>query len=254
MYRLSLIALMAGLWLSGCRTTEVPYAVTLDAQPAVLFTAMTDSIPPDPAMAAIVNPYRDRLQDEIETVIGEAAAPLAKGGLESALGNFAADAMLTVVQDLTDRPVDMALTNNGGLRIPIPEGPITVGRMFELMPFENMMVVLDLSAAMVDTLAQQLSRGGAEPIAGFSFMIGPNRQAVDVRVDDRPLDPNRTYRLVTSDYLAGGGGRVPALWTPLDREDLSYLLRDSFIEYLRQIQVIEPTTDGRITFQTGTSN
>ena len=54
------------------------------------------------------------------------------------------------------------------------------------------------------------------------------------------------YRLVTSDYLANGGGRMPALWTPTGREDLTVLLRDAFIQYIREKKTIEPILDGRI--------
>ena len=241
--------LFAGLLLAGCRTTNVTQtaAITFEEAP-VSFTVMADSILPDPDMVALTQPYKERLQAEIEAVIGEAAGTLSKSD-DPSMGNFAADAMLAIVQDLTDRPVEMALTNNGGLRIPaVPAGPITVERMFELMPFENMMTVIDLNAVMVDSLAQQLARRRGEPIAGFTFEVNADRRAENITIDGAPVDPNRVYRLVTSDYLANGGGGVPQLWSPMAREDLNYLLRDSFIEHVRQQQIIEPDLSPRILF------
>ena len=208
---------------------------------------MADSVEADAEMEALVAPYRDRLQSSIEEVIGEATAQLVKGTPESPLGNMAAEALLRVVNRWVDEPVDMSLTNNGGLRTPIPAGPITVGKMFELMPFENMMVVLELDAAQVDSLTQQIARRRGEPIAGFSFVIdATTRRARDILVNGQPLDSSRTYRLVTSDYLANGGGGMPALWTPTGRQDLTMLLREAFIEYVREKKIIEPMLDGRI--------
>ncbi len=208
---------------------------------------MTDSLPPDPAIEALVAPYREGLQEQIEEVIGEAAGLLEKGTPEGALGNMAADALLHTVNRMVDTPVDMALTNNGGLRVPIQAGPITVGEMFELMPFENMTVVLELTGVQVDSLAQQIARTGGEPIAGFRFAIDPaTRTAKNVQVGGAPLDPDRRYRLVTSDYLADGGGRMPALWNPAGRVNLNLLLRDAFIQYVRDKGTIEPVLDGRI--------
>src|SRR5690606_33834419 len=140
---------------------------------------------------------------------------------EGALGNFAADAMRTVAAEALGEPVDIAVTNNGGLRVPIPEGPITVGALFELMPFENALVLLTLSGTQVDSLAGQIARIGGEPVAGLTFTIEePSRRAVDVRVNGEPVDPGRLYRVVTSDYLADIGGGLPVLSEYRERVDV----------------------------------
>jgi 2',3'-cyclic-nucleotide 2'-phosphodiesterase (5'-nucleotidase family) len=231
--------------LAGCRTTApAPEAPWHLASAPVTYTVMGDSLPADPAMEAFVAPFREQLEARVNAVIGHAAAPFEKGQPEAPLGNLAANAMLAEVQTHVDRPVDMALTNNGGLRIPLNAGPITVGLIYELMPFDNMLSVLDLTGVQVDSLAQQLARLGGEPIAGFSLAID-GRRAVDVRVAGQPLDPARTYRLVTSDYLANGGGNLPALWSPAGRQDLGVLLRDAYIGYIRRQGTITPEVDGR---------
>lgn len=199
-------------------------------------------------MATLVAPFRDQLSERTSEVIGTATAALTRSrGWESSLGNFAADAMLAVVQQHTDRPVHMALTNNGGLRIPnVGPGAITVGTIYELMPFDNMLTILDFTGVQVDTLAQQLARRNGEPIAGFSFTVNPaTRQATNIRVGDVPLDPAQTYRLVTSDYLANGGG-VSVLQSEVPREELPVFLRDAFIQYIRDQQTLAPVEDGRI--------
>jgi len=201
-------------------------------------------------MEALVEPYRERMGEEIRQVIGEAEVLLAKSVPEGTLGNFAADAMLWAARRDSDRPVDMALTNNGGLRVPIAPGPITVGQMFELMPFENKLSILTLTGSQVQDLADVLAERRGEPIAGFTFHIETaenGRVARDVRVGGKPLEPAAEYRLVTNDYMANGGEGYEPLLNPLSREDLTVLLRDAFIQYVRERGVIREEIEGRIT-------
>src|SRR5690606_18412833 len=129
----------------GCRSTGT---ISLTGEPldAVSFTVVADDVTPDGELDALIAPFRQRLVGETAAVIGRTSLELRTARPEGLLGNMAADAMLSVVQDLTDRPVDMALTNNGGLRTPIGPGVITVGKIFELMPFNNMLVVFDMTA------------------------------------------------------------------------------------------------------------
>lgn len=243
--RLPARLLVLGLVLQACAT---PHAAVepAPASTAVTFTEVSATLEPDPELAAMVAPYAEELVERTSEVVGYAEGEIREGRPEGPLGTFAAEAMLSQARKLSDRPVDMALTNNGGLRVPLGPGAITVGKMFELMPFENMMIILDLSAADVDSLAHQLARVGGDPIAGFSFVITPDGRATDVRVSDEPLSPERTYRLVTSDYLANGGGPYEVLWGEQSRQELTFLLRDAFTEHLREIETIRPRVDGLI--------
>ena len=235
----------------GCKSTQPATPLQIAEAPAG-FSVIGDSLPADPGIDHLISPYRARLEQAINEVIGQTDVQLQKGGLESNLGNMAADAMLQQANKYASTPVDMALTNNGGLRVAIAPGPITVGEIFELMPFENTMVVLELSGAQVDSLAQQIAAAGGEPIAGFSFLIEEKEndeeanRATNIQVNNAPLDLARTYRLVTSDYMANGGGRLSALWHPVNREDLNMLLRDAFIAYIRTTGTITTKPDGRI--------
>lgn len=216
----------------------------------VSFTVIADSIPEKGELERLVAPFRERMGEEIREVIGEAAVPLTEAVPEGTLGNFAADAILWMARRHSSIPIQMAMTNNGGLRVPIPPGPITVGLIFELMPFENRLSVLTLSGDQVQELANQIAGMRGEPIAGFSFRIQEvdgERVARDVRVDGAPVDPQARYRLVTNDYLANGGGNLTPLHHPLSREDLPILIRDALIEYVREVGVIDTELEGRIT-------
>ena len=231
--------------LSGCRSSQ-PSLELLTAS-SVSYTETTDALAPDPEVDALIQPYRHQLADRIQEVIGEATDVLNKNGrYETTLGNMAADAMLHVINKNPNANVDMALTNNGGLRVPIQAGPITVGKIFELMPFENLMVILEYDAVGVDSLAQQIARGSGA-IAGLSFTVNPEtRTANDILVGGQPLVADRMYKLVTSDYLADGGSRLAILRSPLNRTNTPMLLRDAFIEYVSDTKIITPKLDGRI--------
>lgn len=243
-----LLALTLLLSVLAACGTAAPTAETADeATLTVSHTVVDSTAATDSDMASLVAPYRDEMQEEVERVIAHAPEELREGRPEGRLGNLAADAMLHHARQLAEEPVDMALTNNGGLRVPLGPGDITVGAVYELMPFENRMVVLVLSGAEVETLAEQLvAQYGGEPIAGFSFAFDPDTDTVgNIRIGGTPVDPTARYRLVTSDYLADGGG--PPILEGLPREELPMLLRDAFIAYFESMGTLTHEIEGRIT-------
>ena len=216
----------------------------------VSFSVVDKSIQDDPQVERLVAPFRARMGEEIQAVIGETNVMLSEAVPEGTLGNFATDAMLWAANRHTDNPVHMALTNNGGLRIPIGPGPITVGQMYELMPFENKLTVLVLTGSQIQDLCDELAEKRGEPIAGFSFRIeveSENRVARQIMIGGQPLDREAEYRLVTNDYMANGGDSFTPLLSPVAREDFPILLRDAFIDYVRHRGVIEVVREGRIT-------
>ena len=216
----------------------------------VSFSVVDKSIQDDPQVERLVAPFRARMGEEIQAVIGETKVMLSEAVPEGTLGNFATDAMLWAANRHTDNPVHMALTNNGGLRIPIGPGPITVGQMYELMPFENKLTVLVLTGSQIQDLCDELAEKRGEPIAGFSFRIeveSENRVARQIMIGEQPLDREAEYRLVTNDYMANGGDSFTPLLSPVAREDFPILLRDAFIDYVRHRGVIEVVREGRIT-------
>jgi 2',3'-cyclic-nucleotide 2'-phosphodiesterase (5'-nucleotidase family) len=146
--------------------------------------------------------------------------------------------------------VDVAVVNNGGLRIPVPAGPITVGQMYELMPFENTISVVTLTGVQIEALAQDIAARGGEPTAGFSFHILTEEErlvAIDIEVGGEPVDRLRRYRVATPNYLADGGDELWTLTAAEERVDLPVLVRDAFIAFVRERRIIEPVVEGRIT-------
>ena len=245
--RASVLALL--LFAVGCSSvSELDSTAVGTPVPGVTFTTITDSLAADPGLESLVTPFRAEMSTLTAEVIGTTPRELTSGRPEGTLGNFAADALLWSARRHADRPVHIALTNNGGLRTTVGPGDITVGRMFELMPFENMVVLIELTAAEVDSLATQLARNGGDPIAGFELVIdAAGERAESVTIGGSPLHPDSSYTLATSDYLANGGGPYTILWSVTRRRELPLLLRDAFIEYVHDRGTIDPQLDGRIT-------
>lgn len=240
------VLLVLAVMLPACGTSErVARIGSADVRGTSV--AIGEGVEADSALSVLIAPFRERMDAHISEEIGRATALLERGNPEGALGNMAADAMLDVVQDLVADPVDCAVTNNGGLRAPIQAGPITVGEVYELMPFENRVTVVTLDAEGIQAMMDQIASSYGEPVAGCTLEIDPEtRKALNMRVGERPIASGSTYRVVTSDYLANGGGNLQALWNPVGREDLPVLLRDMFQTYIREQGVIFPVLDGRI--------
>lgn len=224
----------------------IPAAFAIRAAPAG-FTQVGDGIEPAGDIEAMIAPYRTQLQDQLAEVLGHAQGEFTKADPEGTLDNLVADALLEVARALTAGPVHASLVNEGGLRIPIPEGPIRMRQAYELLPFENFVTILTLSGSQMERLADEIAVADGEPIAGWTMELDED-DAVGVLVAGEPIDPERTYRLATVDYLANGGGTWSVLWEagPEAREDLDILIRDVFVRYLRTHGTVAPTLDGRI--------
>ena len=213
----------------------------------VAYSEIADDIPPDPAVEAMIAPYRERIGERLAEVVGHATDDFFKADPEGGLDNLVADALLAVVQDAAEAPVDVVLVNEGGLRVPLAAGPIRMRHAYELLPFENYVTVLSLTGEQMERLADEIARANGEPIAGWTMEL-EGEDATNVRVGGEPVDPGRVYRLATVDYLVDGGGTWSVLWEAgaRERKDLPMLIRDVFVSYLREVGTVTPTLDGRI--------
>ncbi len=212
---------------------------------------INSSVSADSAVIKTYLPYKQKMEAQMSAVIGQSARLLTKSGeTESLLGNFFADAVNAEALKI-DPAIDFALpTTKGGLRNDIAQGNITLSTMFELMPFENELVVLTLKGTDVEQLLNFLARSGGQPVSNLKFNI-VNGQAQQVLIKGQPFDRNRTYRVLTSDYIANGGDNVKGLTNPLERKVLGMRVRDALISYVKQQTAagkpIDAQLDGRIT-------
>lgn len=238
--------LVVALALGGCAETAPGATFTLREAP-VDFTEIGDSLDPAPDIEAMIAPYRQQIEEELAEVLGHATGDFFKDDPEGALDNLVAEALLHGARALAGDTVHVALLNEGGIRVPVAEGPILMRHAYELLPFENFVTVLSLSGEELERLADEIALTRGEPIAGWTMELAGG-DAVNVRVGGDPVDPGRVYRLATVDYLVNGGGAWTVLWEAGAnvREDLPVLIRDVFVDYVKERGTVTPTLDGRI--------
>ncbi|MGB0368836.1 MAG: 5'-nucleotidase C-terminal domain-containing protein, partial [Flavobacteriales bacterium] len=147
---------------------------------------MTDSISSESSAEEMIAPYRDSLKMTMNTVLVENDVPLTRGKPESTLGNLIADLLLErALVEMPDsiRPL-VCLVNIGGLRVDLPEGPITVGKVFELMPFENELDVIKLSPDKVEEMLAYLNEVGGQPVSGLNVRVASSTGRTQYTLDD----------------------------------------------------------------------
>src|SRR5690606_21817332 len=125
-----LLLVFFGLFLGSC--TQYPYSTS-----SFNLLNVDETIQKDSSYLELIAPYKKHLDSQMQEIIAEAAKPLTKGQGESTLGNLVADMQLSYSTEKFNRPIDISVINNGGLRSNLPMGKITVGNIYELSPFEN---------------------------------------------------------------------------------------------------------------------
>ena len=201
-------------------------------------------------MLLLLGPYSDSVNKSMNNVIGHAAEMLEKQQPEGSLGNFMTDAILYAAAKQFNVPVDAAFVNYGGVRITqLPKGPVTRGKIFELMPFDNLLVLQQLTGAQLQQFLDYTAARGGWPMAGISMGI-ENKKAVNVTVGGQPLDPAKTYAVVNSDYVVNGGDDANLLKN-IPQINKGYLMRDAILDYVHYLAAlgknITASSDKRIT-------
>lgn len=196
-------------------------------------------------MAATIAPYRDQLAERMNRQLAVVATPLLKGRPESSLGNWTADLLKQAATDLfPDLKIAFAVQNYGGLRVgEIGAGPLIVSEIYELMPFDNELVVMALTGTQVRAFVTHTLNDGGWPVSdGLSVVQSQN--GIDIRIDAAELQEEKTYYVALPDYVANGGNDASMLAT-LPQLPSSRLIRDLLIEYAeRSSGPISVVTDG----------
>ncbi|MEN9951251.1 MAG: hypothetical protein RLY85_2003 [Bacteroidota bacterium] len=185
----------------------------------------------DTALLRLVQPFRDSVGKTMDQVLVMNQQELLKELPNSPLGNFLADAYLWAARTMFDAKADIAFMNHGGVRINrMATGPITRGLVYEVMPFDNQLVIVPVRGEVLRQYIDRLAaEGGGGGVAGLSYRI-TGKQAVEVMIQGKPLDLGATYMMVNSDYAVDGGGGFRA-FKDLKQQRTGYLQRDAIIAY-----------------------
>lgn len=235
------------LFLSACSSTK--YALTKSNRAEY---AVTSEIAADSAIIKTYMPYKVKVEAEMNEVIGSTDVVLSKRSTlpESVLGNFFADAVFNQVKKIEPQVDFVFPTTVGGLRNDIAKGPITVSSIFELMPFENQLVLFNLKGDDVLKVVNYIASRGGQPVSGLRFEI-KDRKPENIIINGKAFDVNKSYWVVASDYIAGGGDDAIGFDKPIARKDIGLLVRDALIKEVKEVKAagksINTELDGRIT-------
>lgn len=211
---------------------------------------ITEELPEDEEIKAMVSSYRIKLQQRLQEVIGKTTVRLVGEpenirGMETNLGNLVADIMRKAAD------TEIGLVNSGSIRGSIEEGAITLEDVWRIFPYDSQLARLELSGSEIEkVLSHSVSlrpglAGGFLQVSGLSFVIGPSGPR-DVRVHGKALERERFYSVAITDFMLAGGDGYSHFQKGRNRILQPVLIRDLLLDYLKENKEISASVEGRI--------
>ena len=193
-------------------------------------------------------PIKEDLEKQLGAPIGYAPEALTVNRPECTMLNWACDALLAIAQKQCPNPVDMAVVNIGSMRCEWAAGEITFRNVFELMPFDNELVVLTITGEEILRLCDIFATNNGEGVAGLRLKAR-NGKVLQVEINGKSLEKDKTYTVATSDYLSQGNDGMLPLKNYIKYWNSEEKIRDLYIEYIKQVKVVQAKVDGRMDIQ-----
>ena len=180
-----------------------------------------------------ISEYSKKIDKIVSEVIGEASTTF---GVEEKYSGQCPLGMLVTSIIREKFNADIGIVNSGGLRQELPKGVITVGKIYELMPFDNALVVFEWSGKSIKAFVEENEKRQGKhktfQFTGLSYKAN-NGKAESIMVGNKPLDINKNYKVVTVDYVFSGNEEYK--FDDAQKANMtSILLRDVIIEYIKK--------------------
>ena len=209
----------------------------------------------DARAEAFIAPYQVKVDSMMKPVMGVAARDMDKRRPESEISNLLSDILVWAAKDYGET-VDFAVYNIGGIRAALSKGTVTYGDINDIAPFENKIAFITLTGQKVQELFQQIAKRGGEGVShGVELVITHDGQLVSARLNGKEIDPQRSYRVVTIDYIAQGNDGMPAfrdgtnLKSPQDEKDNSrFIIMNYFRAMHAQGKQVDTQVEGRVRY------
>lgn len=207
------------------------------------------SVSVDSQMVEMLHPYTVKLDAAMNKVIGFSSNTFYAKQPESSIGNFLADCIKTMAEKKISKKIDAGFINQEGIRSYLSKGNITVGKVFEIMPFDNMVVLQEIKGSVLQQFLDKTASMGGWPVSKGVTLEIKDKKATNVIINGFPIDPNKTYLIANSDYVANGGNDCEMLRN-IPKQDLGYLLRNAIMEYISDFTLqgkpIDPIIENRV--------
>lgn len=232
------------LIISGCHK---PFYIQ---QRTVWNYSIDSTISSDTNFIAFLKPYKAGVDTQMQVVIGHTDIPLTKAQPESTLGNFVADAQMETAKRI-DTKVVGSVVNYGGIRLSyVAPGPLTKGKMYELMPFDNMLTIVEIPGDVLKQFCNHMAKYKGWPISGINYTI-KDKEATNITVNGVPVNDHIVYNIALSDYIARGGDNCDFL-SPLRKKFTTIFIRDAMIDYVMNLEKegkpLHPNLEKRIQY------
>ena len=198
---------------------------------------------------AIVDDRKAAGKKYTERVVGTVLHPLDDPRAECGLGNMIADGLLEYGRSQNWKS-DVSFYNMAGVRAPLPAGNITYGQLYEVLPFTNVVMSLDMTGTQLRSVFEAASgSAGRLHVGGASFTYHfenpAGQRLLSATVGGKPLDDATLYRVVTIDYLYGGGDGHTEF---KDATNVIYgdIEVDAVAAYMTAHSPLDPKVEGRI--------
>ena len=211
-----------------------------------------EAVVEDSSIYYLLQPYKTQVDERMNDSLVENLRVMKKEQPESALGNMMADVIFNHAKDAGLNP-DLAVTNYGGIRVALLEaGQLSYRDAFQLMPFDNKVVLVEVSGTVLLQLFTHIASKGGWPVSNATMQMNEQRVPISpIYIGGVVLDTAATYQLATTDYLANGGDYCDFL-KGLPQKDTGVLLRDAIIEYWKALrernQSLDVNIEGRISY------
>ena len=248
------MAMMAVLVMavSACRSH---YEVAGIQRSRLLIDSRYDA-PLDAQTSAFLSPYKHVVDSVMGPVVGRSARYMTAQRPEGTLSNLLADILVWAAKDYNEQP-DLGIYNMGGVRADLPKGEVTYGDVLDVAPFENKISFVTLSGEVLLELLGQIAAVGGEGMShSMRMVITKDKKLVSATINGEPIDPARSYRITTIDYLLGGTDKMEAFKKGTDinaPKDASNNTRFIIMNYFREMQkqgkVVDAEIEGRVTIK-----
>jgi len=202
---------------------------------------------------AFLAPYKQKVDSIMGPVVGIVACDMAAERPESNLSNLLPDILMWAAKDYNEKP-DFAVYNVGGIRAALSKGKVTYGDILDIAPFENKISFISLTGENVLKLFSQIAARGGEGLShGVELLLSKDLKLVSARLNGEEIDPARSYRITTIDYLAQGNDGLTAFKAGTDlnspKEDKNnsrYIIINYFREQQAKGLAVDSKVEGRV--------
>ncbi|MBY8961232.1 5'-nucleotidase C-terminal domain-containing protein [Flavobacterium sp. D11R37] len=214
---------------------------------------VTEQYAPDSQIENFIAPYREHIDNDLDSVLAWSPVTFdkSKGKWQTNIGNLMADVTFEKADKIfyirEKKHVDICLLNHGGIRATIPQGFVTARTAYEIMPFENSLIIMALKGQQIWEIAAYIANERKpHPLAGMQIVMDKDNSVKRVTVQGQPVDNSRIYYVATSDYLSNGGDHMDFFKKATASYDMDYKLRNLYIDYFKEVDTLPVNTSERI--------